>query len=210
MPKLNNQRAETFCNIMAKEDCDPAEACFRAGYGSTSHKTSYHNLQASRLMEKKDIIFRIKEIRDALGVAEKTKQESMIEFLYRATFYDPTKFVEPYITTLENGNVAQTIVYKKGCRDFTKWDIKDRQMIDHFDSKTGIPVFVSKTWAAEKLLKILQLDGSKSAVDVEDILSLFNSAGLRLGDAKDIKPDEEYETNVDFSETDEDDLSDLE
>lgn len=183
MPILRNQRAEKFCQIIAHEDCEPSEAAFKAGYGVDSHpkRDSYHYLQASRLMSKKEVVLRIQEIRDGICEEEQDKRENMIETLYRAALYDPTKYFKVYQTALENGRVVQDTVLKKDYMDFTKWDAKDRQMIDHFDPKTGNPVFISKTWAIEKLLKILQLDGNSNSVDIEDMLSLFSSAGLRLG-----------------------------
>ena len=76
---------------------------------------------------------------------------------------------------------------KKDFTDFTKWNEDDLAMIDHFDSRTGNPVFMDKKWAFEKLLKILQLDGSDRGVDIQDILSLFTSAGLRLGKPEDVQ-----------------------
>ena len=79
-------------------------------------------------------------------------------------------------------------------------------MIDHFDSRTGNPVFMDKKWAFEKLLKILQLDGSDRGVDIQDILSLFTSAGLRLGRPEDVQA---MLQESDESTTEDDDFDDL-
>ena len=70
---------------------------------------------------------------------------------------------------------------------------------------------MDKKWAFEKLLKILQLDGSDRGVDIQDILSLFSSAGLKLGRPDDIQamlqePDEPNEDDDTDDYIDDDDF----
>lgn len=206
MAKLRNARMEKFCQFMAREGCDPSEACFKAGYGVDAHPKcdSYHAMQGSRLMCRKDVVFRIQEIRDGVCIEEKDKRETMIERLYKIINYNPAKYMQVYQTCLENGRTVQDTIIKKDFTDFTKWDEDDLAMIDHFDSRTGNPVFLDKKWAFEKLLKILQLDGSDRGVDIQDILSLFSSAGLRLGRPEDVQAmlQESDESNEDDDDTD--------
>lgn len=206
MARLRNSRMEEFCRLIAHEDLEPSEACFRAGYGVDQHpkRDSYHAMQAARLMTRKDVVIRIQELRDHVCIVEKDKRETMIETLYKIVNYNPTKYMKVYQTALEDGRLVQATLLRKEFTDFTKWDPEDLKLIDHFDSKTGNPVFMDKKWAFEKLLKILQLDGSKQGVDIEDILSLFSSAGLRLGRKEDIEAMMEQEEENEESE-DEDD-----
>ena len=62
--KLNDDRAEQFCQLYVKGGMSPAEACYKAGYGGTKnkgHKTSYHSVQASKLISQKTVILRMQE-----------------------------------------------------------------------------------------------------------------------------------------------------
>lgn len=103
MAKLRNARMEKFCQFMAREGCDPSEACFKAGYGVDAHPKcdSYHAMQGSRLMCRKDVVFRIQEIRDGVCIEEKDKRETMIERLYKIINYNPAKYMQVYQTCLE-------------------------------------------------------------------------------------------------------------
>ena len=179
MPRLKSDRMEKFCQIIAREDCAPSVACFRAGYGQPTHtnRDSYHAAQAERLLSKKEIVMRIEEIRDNISISEADTKEEMIDFLKRTLNNDPTKYMGVRQTEMEDGTMAQQVYI--AVPKFADWKEEDRKLIDHFDPKTGNPVFISKKWAWEKLAKILGLVEDKAPkVDMEDIASLFIRAGL--------------------------------
>lgn len=179
MPRLKSDRMEKFCQIMAREDCAPSVACFRAGYGQPNHtnRDSYHATQAERLMSRKEIVMRIEEIRDDISLSESDTKEEMIDFLKRALNNDPTKYMGIRQTEMEDGTLVQQAYIS--VPKFADWKEEDRKLIDRFDPKTGNPIFISKKWAWEKLAKIVGLTDDKTPrVDIEDIASLFIRAGL--------------------------------
>lgn len=183
MGKLLKTQEEAFCKIMAFEDVSKAEACRRAGYGKGNSHQSYYTTQANRMLSKPEIVFRIQELRNEEAKKDLDLGKTTLEFIKQAAFYDPTKYMKVYQTQLENGRVAQDVILNE--RDFTKWSEIDRKMIDHFDSKTGNPVFVDKRWAIEKLMKLLGL-GVETGITIEDIQSLFSNAGLPTGTASEV------------------------
>lgn len=185
MPRLKSDRMEKFCQIIAREDCAPSVACFRAGYGQPTHtnRDSYHAAQADRLMARKEIVMRIEEIRDDISLSESDTKEEMLDFLKRALGNDPTKYLAVRQTEMDDGKLAQQIYIS--VPKFSDWKEEDRKLIDYFDPKTGVPMFISKKWAFDRLAKIIGLMEDKtSRIDIEDIAHLFIQAGLANQKAK--------------------------
>lgn len=187
MPRFKNIRMEEFCRLMAKTDLTPAEAAFKAGYGESYDKIApYHGIQANRLMEREEILIRIEELKDGMTYEDIEQREEMIARLKSIFLHDPTKYFRYTCATMRDGRGIQSVSIKPEYANFDKWSDEDRRMVDHFDPKTGVPIFVSKTWAGDKLLRILQLDGSNATTStIEDITNLFQSAGLTVGRKED-------------------------
>lgn len=194
MEKLADKRKEEFCRLVALEDCDVADAAYRAGYGVDRHpnKDSYHALQGNRLINQEKIQLRINTLREQHSKEDSDFTIDLLTRLKKIVSFDYGKYYDSANVALNNGRTVTDFFLKKGT-SFKDWDGADRQlMINGFDSN-GRPKFVDKQWALEKLLKIYNLDG-KSGVDVEDLLSLFTGAGLGVGLTPPISdPDEEYE-----------------
>ena len=82
--KLNDDRAEQFCQFYVKGGMSPADACYKAGYGGTKnqgHKTSYHSVQASKLLSQKPVILRIEELKEELENEHKTDAVDVVSYL---------------------------------------------------------------------------------------------------------------------------------
>ena len=179
MQALRDERREKFCQIVALEGVDTATACFRAGYGRDSHPTCdhYHVLAANRLMEREDVNKRINTIRMLYGKSEKGYKEVLVEKLKAILDFNPLKYYASNEVKLNNGRTVTDIYLSKPVQN---WDFADARLVNGFDNR-GMPKFIDKQWAFEKLIKIYQLDGSLTA-DVEDILGLFMKAKLPSGD----------------------------
>ena len=102
---------------------------------------------------------------------------------------------------MANGRTLTDIYLAKPVQS---WDYADSRLVNGFDSR-GMPKFIDKQWAFEKLLKIYKLDGSVSA-DVEDIVSLFARANLVTGNAFDNEPLGLDESNEDLMHQIEDEI----
>lgn len=197
MGRILKTQEEAFCRSMAFEDISKAEACRKAGYGNSNSHASYFATQASRMMEKPEIVFRIQELRDEEAKKDIDLGNTIIQSLKKAAFRDGTKYMKVYQTQLENGRVAQDTVLAE--KDFSKWSEEDKTLIDHFDSRTGNPVFIDKKWAIEKLMKLTGM-GTDTGITIEDIKGLFCNAGLPTG-----TPEEVLSSLSDFDETDDTD-----
>ena len=179
MEALKDIRREKFCQIIALEDADGADAAFRAGYGANSHPTrdNYHTLVASRLLQREDVCLRINTIRQKNAEADKDFSKSLINNLKKIIAFDTAKYLKSSNVVLPNG---RTVTDYYLSTPIENWKTEDRAlMCNGFDAQ-GRPRFIDKQWAWEKLLKIYNLDG-KSQVDIEDMLSLFAGAGLPVG-----------------------------
>lgn len=176
MDKLKTPRLERFAQFIALEDCDVAEACYRAGYGRDAHpcKDSYHINMGSRLIKRDDVQLRIHTIREQNSKNDKDFKTSLIEDLKKIIKFDEGQYLQSSNCVLPNGRTVTDVYYSRPIQD---WPQEDRAlMINGFDVQ-GRPKFIDKQWAWEKLLKIYQLDG-KQTVDVEDLMGLLSSAGL--------------------------------
>ena len=172
---LSSKLKEAFCQIMAVEDVDYGVAAFRAGYGAKKYKqiAKYHYAMGSRLMQEDAIRMRISEIRMDLADKDKAYTINLISRLKKVVSFNPLKYYGSNTVTLDNGTKITRGYLRKNLED---WDRYDGELIAGFD-RNGLPRMIDKEWAIEKLLKIYALDGSRT-IDVEDLLGLFNSAGL--------------------------------
>lgn len=203
MNALNSARREKFCQIVALEDADGADAAFRAGYGADSHPTrdQYHTLVASRLLQREDVCLRINTIRQQNAEADKDFAKSLISDLKKIIKFDTSKYYKSNNCVLPNG---RTVTDYYLSTDIQGWTAEDKAlMCNGFDAQ-GRPRFIDKQWAWEKLLKIYNLDG-KTPVDMEDIMSLFVGAGLPIG----VVPNIPQNGNVDSSSPSSNDLTSL-
>lgn len=187
MPKLNDDRKELFCELVARGDISVQEACWRAGYrqGSGSQvPTSYHSQQGSRLLDQPVVAQRVAELTVEYAENKKKSAEDtirgldkeVIEFLVGVLKADYTKYFESKTVVLPNGRPFTCFTLKT---DIQNWSLEDRKYVTGFDSQ-GRPKFADKQWAIEKLLPMTGL--SKKGLDVEDLLGLFNRAGLMGAD----------------------------
>ena len=178
------ERQEKFCQILAREALDPAEACCRAGfvggYGvkDKTKRNAYHSLMANRLLKKEAVMLRINEIKEEILAEDKGYQANMIQRLKRMISFNPLKYYESTNILDDKTGYTKTNIYLK--TQVQDWDAEDGAMVAGFD-KNGMPRFIDKQWAFEKLLKIYSLDGSRQ-VDVEDLMALFLGAGLPVND----------------------------
>lgn len=203
MNALNSARREKFCQIIALEDADGADAAFRAGYGADSHPTKdqYHTLVASRLLQREDVCLRINTIRQQNAEADKDFTKSLISDLKKIIKFDTSKYYKSSNCVLPNG---RTVTDYYLSTDIQSWTAEDKAlMCNGFDAQ-GRPRFIDKQWAWEKLLKIYNLDG-KTPVDMEDIMSLFVGAGLPIG----IVPNIPQNGNVNSSSPSSNDLTNI-
>lgn len=179
MEALKNARMEKFCKIIALEDCDGADAAFRAGYGKGKHPTKdqYHTLVSSRLLQREDVCLRINTIRQQNADEDKDFTKSLITNLKKIIAFDTAQYLQSSNCVLPNGRTVTDYYLSTPIQN---WSREDRAlMCNGFDS-SGRPRFIDKQWAWEKLLKIYNLDG-KTPVDIEDIMGLFIGAGLPIG-----------------------------
>jgi hypothetical protein len=191
MDRLIDDRREKFCQLIALEDCDPSDAAFRAGYGEKyNHKCSYHTICANRLLSRDDVALRINTIRQQNADEDLNYKETLIKTLKRAVAFNPLKYYSSNNVTLPNGRTVTDIYLKRKVQD---WNPEDYSLVLGFDSR-GLPKYIDKQWAIEKLLKIYGIDGSNS-VDIEDLLSLFAKAGLPTG-GKDTTDMDEFEDEL--------------
>lgn len=203
MNALSSARREKFCQIIALEDADGADAAFRAGYGADSHPTKdpYHTLVASRLLQREDVCLRINTIRKQNAEADKDFTKSLISDLKKIIKFDTSKYYKSSNCALPNG---RTVTDYYLSTDLQNWTAEDKAlMCNGFDAQ-GRPRFIDKQWAWEKLLKIYNLDG-KTPVDMEDIMSLFVGAGLPIG----VVPNIPQNGNVNSSSQSSNDLTNL-
>lgn len=179
MEALKDIRREKFCQIIALEDADGADAAFRAGYGANSHPTrdNYHTLVASRLLQREDVCLRINTIRQKNAEADKDFSKSLINNLKKIIAFDTAKYLKSSNVTLPNG---RTVTDYYLSTPIENWKTEERALMCNGYDSSGRPRFIDKQWAYEKLLKIYNLDG-KTPVDVEDIMNLFACAGLPIG-----------------------------
>lgn len=180
--KLNDDRAEQFCQLYVKGGMSPADACYKAGYGGTKnqgHKTSYHSVQASKLLSQKPIILRIEELKEELENEHKTDVVDVVSYLMYGLLHDPTQHMKVVHGVSKEGIEIQNVIIDPADKDFSKWDKSERQLIDHFDPKTGNPVYISKQYCLEKLLKYFHVDDDQT--EEEDLESLLENAGLFAG-----------------------------
>lgn len=192
--RLPDEQQEEFCRLVVIEDLEPSEAAYRVGYGLAQHPALdyYHRKRAKDLLSNPKIVMRIEELRREQRSSDDDKKAIILDMIYRVILNDPTKYLRAYQTTLENGRVVQDVVIRSEYSDFSRWNLSDKRLIDHFDSKTGLPVFISKSWAIDKMLKILKIDGSATSADVEDIVSVFANAGLVFG----VKAENQFKRTV--------------
>lgn len=177
MEKLKKPKMERFARLIAYEDLDVAEACFRAGYGQENHpkKDTYHINMGSRLIKREDVQLRIHTLREQLSENEKDFTNTMIENLKSIIMFDEGQWLKSSNTTLSNGRIVTDFYFSRPIED---WDEKDRRlMINGFDHY-GRPIFMDKQWAYEKLFKILGLFDNKQNTDTEDFYSLYGGANL--------------------------------
>lgn len=188
MDCLKDMRRERFCNYVALDECTPAEAAFRAGFGA-SHSTvdQYHVNMANKLMTYDDIVLRINTIRQQAEEKETNYSKHLVQTLKDIVAFDAGKYYKSNNVVLPNGRTITDYYLTKPIQE---WLPQDRTLIlNGFDS-SGRPKFIDKQWALEKLLKLYNLDG-KTSIDVEDMFSLFAGAGLPTGTGRDLpKPDE--------------------
>lgn len=194
---LSSKYKEAFCQIMATEDVDYGVAAFRAGYGAKKYKqiAHYHYAMGSRLMQDDSIRMRISEIRIDLADKDKAYTINLMSRLKKVVSFNPLKYYGSNTVTLDNGTKVTRGYLRKNLED---WDRYDGELIAGFD-RNGLPRMIDKEWAIEKLLKIYALDGSRT-VDVEDLLGLFNSAGLPTNNNNDYSM---HKTYLEEAETDE-------
>lgn len=177
MEKLKKPKMERFARLIAYEDLDVAEACFRAGYGQENHPTkdTYHINMGSRLIKREDVQLRIHTLREQLSENEKDFTNTMIENLKSIIMFDEGQWLKSSNTTLSNGRIVTDFYFSRPIED---WDEKDRRlMLNGFDHY-GRPIFIDKQWAYEKLFKILGIYDNKQNTDTEDFYSLYGSANL--------------------------------
>lgn len=194
---LSSKLKEAFCQIMAVEDVDYGVAAFRAGYGAKKYKqiAHYHYAMGSRLMQEDAIRMRISEIRMDLADKDKAYTINLISRLKKVVSFNPLKYYGSNTVTLDNGTKITRGYLRKNLED---WDKYDGELIAGFD-RNGLPRMIDKEWAIEKLLKIYALDGSRT-IDVEDLLGLFNSAGLPTNNNNEYSM---HKTYLEEAETDE-------
>lgn len=179
MEALKDIRREKFCQIVALEDADGADAAFRAGYGSNSHPTrdNYHTIVASRLFQRDDVCLRINTIRQKNAEEDKDFSKSLINNLKKMIAFDTAKYLQSSNVVLPNGRTVTDYYLSTPIQN---WKVADRALMCNGYDSSGRPRFIDKQWAYEKLLKIYNLDG-KTPVDIEDIMNLFACAGLPIG-----------------------------
>lgn len=170
------KKKELFCEYVARQGYDPDEAAFAAGYrgGRDKEKRNcYHNMMANRLLAMPDIIMRINEIKDEILAEDKHYQADMVNRLKRVVAFNPLKYYESHNRVTKDESIKTEIYLKTQVQD---WAPEDGALVAGFD-KNGMPRFIDKQWAIDKLLKIYSLDGSRD-VDVEDLMNLFYKVGL--------------------------------
>lgn len=183
MEALRMKKMERFCQYIALEDCTPSEAAYRAGYGKNGSKTykkgdKYFAIHGSKLMKREDVVARINTLREEQAHNDQAFTSSMIDNLKKIITFDTAKYMASSNCELPNGRTVTDYWLKT---PIESWDKKDRcLMLNGFDG-SGRPKFIDKSWAWEKLLRIYGLDGKEMSVDVEDMFSLFNNAGLPTG-----------------------------
>lgn len=180
--KLNDSRAEQFCQLYVKGGMSPADACYKAGYGGTKnqgHKTNYHTVQASKLLSQKMIILRIEELKEEVENEHKADVLDVVSYLMYGLLHDTTQHMKVVHGVTKDGLEVQSVIIDPEDKDFSKWDKVERQLIDHFDPKTGNPVYISKQYCLEKLLKYFHVDDDNT--EEEDLDSLLENAGLFAG-----------------------------
>ena len=179
MQALKDERRERFCQLVALEGYDTSEAAFRAGYGRDKHPTrdNYHNLVANRLMSREDVTLRINTIRMLYDKNDSTYKDTLVKRLKNILDFNPLKYYKSNNVTLDKGKILTDVYLAKQVQD---WDLEDARLVNGFDSR-GMPKFIDKQWAFEKLIKIYQLEGSVAA-EVEDIVKLFKEANLPTGE----------------------------
>lgn len=179
MEQLRDARQEKFCQIIALEDCDVAEAAFRAGYGDKSHPTrdNYHTMQGYRLMEKDYIQERIASIRRKLNEDDKETSAKLIEWLMTVVFSDYARYTKSSNMVLPNGRTVTDYYLATPIQD---WDQKFRSAVVVGFNSNGTPIFADVMQAWDRLAKIYGLMG-KDMSDIEDMMRLFVSAGLPVG-----------------------------
>lgn len=198
MERLSSRMMEKFCQLVATEDMDGADAAYRAGYGRESHpiKDEYHSQVAYRLMQNEKVCLRIKTIRKQLRHDDKDFTTSLICDLKRIIKFDLLQYYESDNVKLQNGRTVTDYYLKLPVQN---WSRDDRAlMCNGFDAQ-GRPKFIDKQWAYEKLMKIYGLDG-KDTSDIEDILGLYAGAGLPM--VSNEIPYEDDESDNDYSEID--------
>ena len=179
MEVLRNRRKEEFCRFIAIDNCDPPEAAYKAGYGRDKHPTvdHYHAHQASRLLEDDDVVKRINTLRQTAQQHDYDFKAKLIQRLKDILDFNPLRYYESNNVKMNNGRTVTDLYLKTQIQD---WDIKDGALVTGFDTR-GMPKFIDKQWAIEKLIKLYGLDTSDK-VDIEDMLGLFVKANLPPGD----------------------------
>lgn len=184
MEKLKKPKMERFCQIIALEDCEVAEACFRAGYGKDTHTTKdqYHITMGSRLMNRRDVQQRISTIRELNRENDKDYVTSMIERLKKIVAFDEGQYLNSKNVELKNGRTVTDFYFSKPIQD---WDREDRAlMINGFDVY-GHPKFIDKQWAWEQLFKFYGLYDKKNN-DIEDLIGVLTKGTLPIMSPTDI------------------------
>ena len=197
MEKLKDPRKEKFCQLIANEDLDPAEAAFQAGYGCNSpdhckKRDGYHSMAAGRLMAREDVTMRIHTLRQLNAYNDQDFANNIIKTLKDVVAFDQTKYLQSSECELPNGRTVTDVYLKK---QIQYWDRQDALMVNGFDGR-GMPKFLDKAWALDKLIRIYGLE-EKSGVDVEDMLTLFAGAGLAIGKPEQTESKESLEKSVD-------------
>lgn len=177
MERLKKDKMERFARLIAFEDCDVAEACYRAGYGAENHpqKDTYHINMGSRLLKREDVQLRIHTLREQLSNSEKDYKATLIDNLKKIVAFDTGQYLKSSNVTLQNGRIVTDFYFSRPIED---WNEQDRRlMLNGFDNY-GRPKFMDKQWAYEKLIKLLF--GEDKQQDIEDLINLFNNANLPM------------------------------
>lgn len=180
MEQFRNKRKERFCQIIALEDCDVADAAYRAGYGDTTHpnKDNYHYQQGYKLINREDVQLRINTIRQQINSNNKETRRTVLQFLIDVINADYTKYYKSTNVVLTNGRTVTDVYLSTPIQD---WDERDKKLVTGFDGR-GMPVRFDKNATIDKIMRIMGNFATDDEDDKEDIRGLFAGAGLAFGE----------------------------
>lgn len=178
MDTLKNRKRETFCQIIAKEECLPAEAAFRAGYGRQDKICRDHTNQGSRLMHTEEVQRRIATIKEELRDREKNEVDSVRKLVYDTLMLDYGRYHKSVNTVLQNGRTVTDVYLSVPIEE---WDADFRRLAIWGYNQNGSPIFADKAKLLDMFSKIYGMLDQNNNTDIEDKSALYTAAGLIEG-----------------------------